>query len=117
VARRSGFREIIVERISLAVREIMINAVIHGNACDPDKKVVVTISRTPYKLKIVISDEGEGFDPDQLPDPLSPEGLLKGSGRGVFLARVFMDELDVRRDAEGWMTVTMAKFVDSADAG
>jgi serine/threonine-protein kinase RsbW len=117
VARRGGFRQTIVERIGLAVREIMINGVIHGNGCNPYKKVVVTISRTPDKLKIVISDEGEGFDPDQLPDPLSPEGLLRGSGRGVFLARAFMDELDVRRDAGGWTTVTMAKFVDSVGAG
>jgi serine/threonine-protein kinase RsbW len=105
-----------VERIGLAVREIMINGVIHGNGYNPYKKVVVTISRTPDKLKIVISDEGEGFDPDQLPDPLSLEGLLRGSGRGVFLARAFMDELDVRRDAGGWTTVTMAKFVDSVGA-
>jgi serine/threonine-protein kinase RsbW len=116
-ARRGGFRQTIVERIGLAVREIMINGVIHGNACNPYKKVVVTISRTPDKLKIVVSDEGEGFDPDQLPDPLSPEGLLGGSGRGVFLARAFMDELDVRRGAGGWTTVTMAKFVDSVGAG
>jgi serine/threonine-protein kinase RsbW len=116
-ARRGGFRQTIVERIGLAVREIMINSVIHGNGCNPHKKVVVTISRTPDKLKIVISDEGEGFDPDQLPDPLSPEGVLRGSGRGVFLARAFMDELEVRRDAGGWTTVTMTKFVDSVGAG
>jgi anti-sigma regulatory factor (Ser/Thr protein kinase) len=64
-----------------------------------------------------LADEGEGFDPDQLPDPLSPEGVLRGSGRGVFLARAFMDELEVRRDAGGWTTVTMTKFVDSVGAG
>jgi serine/threonine-protein kinase RsbW len=78
VARRSGFQETILERICLAVHEIMINAIVHGNGGDPHKKVVVTISRTPDKLTIVIADEGEGFDPDLLPDPLSPEGLLKG---------------------------------------
>jgi serine/threonine-protein kinase RsbW len=101
VARRSGFRETILERICLAFHEIMINAVVHGNGCDPDKKVVVTISRTPNKLTIEIADEGDGFDPDQRPDPLSPEGLLKGSGRGVCLARAFMDEFHVQRDPAG----------------
>ena len=79
MAARSGFRESIVGHIGLAVREIMINAVIHGNGCDPHKAVVVTISRTSDRLKIVIADEGEGFDPYLLPDPLSPEGLLKGA--------------------------------------
>jgi serine/threonine-protein kinase RsbW len=113
-ARRGGFRETIVEHIGLAVHEIMTNAVIHGNRGDLHKKVVVTISRTPDKLKIVIADEGDGFDPDHLPDPLSPKGLLKGSGRGVYLARAFMDEFDVRRDPAGWTKVIMAKSVHSA---
>jgi serine/threonine-protein kinase RsbW len=117
VARRSGFRETILERIGLAVHEIMMNAVVHGTGCNPHKKVVITISRTSDKLKIVIADEGKGFDPDHLPDPLCPEGLLRGSGRGVYLARAFMDEFCVQRDHAGWTTVTMVKFVDSADAG
>ena len=112
-ARRGGFRETIVQKIGLAVHEIMTNAVIHGNGGDLHKKVVVTISRTPTKLKIEIADEGGGFDPDRLPDPLSPEGLLRGSGRGVYLARAFMDEIQVRREPVGWTTVIMAKSVDS----
>jgi serine/threonine-protein kinase RsbW len=113
-ARRGGFRESIVGHIGLAVREIMVNAVFQGNGCDPHKKVVATISRTPKKLRIEITDEGDGFDPDHLPDPLSPEGLLKGSGRGVYLARAFMDEFHVRRESVGWTTVIMAKLVHSA---
>jgi serine/threonine-protein kinase RsbW len=114
MAAGSGLKVSIVGQIGLAVREIMMNAVVHGNGCDPHKEVVVTISRTPDQLKIVIADEGQGFDPDLLPDPLSPEGLLKGSGRGVFLARALMDELLVQRDPAGWTTVTMAKVIDSA---
>jgi serine/threonine-protein kinase RsbW len=117
VARRSGFPQATVERIGLAVHEIMINAIVHGNGCSPHKQVAVTISRTPYKLEIVIADEGNGFDADNLPDPLCPEGLLRASGRGVYLARAFMDEFSVQRDPAGWTTVTMAKFVDSAHAG
>jgi serine/threonine-protein kinase RsbW len=113
-ARRAGFRETIVEHIGLAVHEIMTNAVIHGNGCDPYKKVAVTISRTPNKVRIEIADQGEGFDPDHLPDPRLPEGLLKGSGRGVYLARAFMDEFHVRREPGGWTTVTMTKSIDSA---
>jgi serine/threonine-protein kinase RsbW len=114
MATRSGLQENVVGNIGLAVREIMTNAIIHGNGCDPHKKVLLTISRTPDKLKIAIADEGEGFDVDRLPDPLSPEGLLKGSGRGVYLARAFMDELLVQRDPAGWTTVSMAKVIESA---
>ena len=66
------------------------------------------------KLRIEITDEGDGFDPDHLPDPLSPEGLLRGSGRGVYLARAFMDEFHVRREPVGWTTVIMAKLIHSA---
>ena len=113
-ARRGGFRETIVEHIGLAVHEIMINAVVHGNRGNLHKKVVVTISRTPNKLKIEISDEGDGFDPGQIPDPLSPEGLLKGSGRGVYLARAFMDEFHVLREPVGGTKVIIAKSVHSA---
>jgi len=117
VARRGDFPQATVERIGLAVHEIMINAVVHGNGCSPLKKVVITLSRTPSKVKIVIADEGVGFDPDHLPDPLCPEGLLRGSGRGVYLARTFMDEFSVQRDPAGWTIVTMAKFIDSANVG
>ena len=113
VARRSGFPPASVERIGLAVHEIMVNAVVHGNGYNLHKKVVITISRTPSRLKIVIADEGDGFNPDNLPDPLSAEGLLKGSGRGVYLARAFMDEFHVQRDPAGWTTVSMAKSVDA----
>jgi serine/threonine-protein kinase RsbW len=90
------------------------NLFIHGNRRNPYKKVVVTISRTPDKLKIAIADEGEGFDPDRLPNPLSADGLQKGSGRGVYMARAFMDEFHVQRDPAGRTAVTMAKRVDSS---
>jgi serine/threonine-protein kinase RsbW len=113
-ARRGGFRETIVEHIGLAVHEIVTNAVIHGNRGNIHKKMVVTISRTPHELKIEIADEGDGFDPGHIPDPLSPEGRLKGSGRGVYLARAFMDEFHVRSEPLGWTTVIMAKSVHSA---
>ena len=92
VARRSGFPEAIVEPIILAVHEIVISAIVHGNGGRPHKREVFAISRTPYKLRIVIADEGDGINPDHLPDPLSAEGRQKGSGRGVYLARAFVDE-------------------------
>ena len=115
MARSCGFGEITVEHIGLAVHEIMTNAIIHGNHRDIHKKVVVTISRTAPELRIIISDQGDGFDPDRLPDPLSPEALLESSGRGVYLARAFMDEFRVQRSHAKGTTVTMVKRLGSED--
>ena len=113
-ARRCGFGEITLEHIGLAVHEIMTNAIVHGNRSDIHKKVVLTISRTEQELRIVIADQGDGYDPDRLPDPLSQQALFEGSGRGVYLARAFMDEFHVQRRSAG-TAVTMVKHVNSAD--
>ena len=115
MARSCGFGEITVEHIGLAVHEIMTNAIVHGNRSDLQKKVMLTISRTAPELRIVISDQGDGFDPDRLPDPLSPGAFLESSGRGVFLARAFMDEFHVQRSRAKGTTVTMVKRLSSED--
>jgi serine/threonine-protein kinase RsbW len=114
VARRAGLREATLEHIGLAVHEVVTNAIVHGNGSNAQKKVIVTVSRTPGELRVLISDEGNGFDPDCLLDPLSPQGLLEGSGRGIYLARTFMDEFRVQFDDVGGTTVTMVKFLSPA---
>ena len=116
VARRGGIRETTLEHIGLAVHEVVTNAIVHGNRSNIQKKVVVTISRTPDELRILISDQGNGFDPDSLLD-LSPEGLLEGCGRGIYLARTFMDEFCVQPEDAGGATVTMVKYLRPANAG
>ena len=115
MARGCGFGEITLEHIGLAVHEIMTNAIVHGNHSDMHKKVVLTISRTAPELRIAISDQGEGFDPGRLPDPLSPGAVLENSGRGVYLARAFMDEFHVQRSRAKGTTVTMVKRLCSED--
>ena len=115
MARSCGFGKITLEHIGLAVHEIMANAIVHGNQSDIQKKVVLALSRTELELRIVISDQGNGFDPDGLPDPLSPEALLESSGRGVYLARAFMDEFRVQRSRAKGTTVTMVKRLSSED--
>jgi serine/threonine-protein kinase RsbW len=98
-----------------------VNAIKHGNKFDPDKKVTleftITPSSQPVQLSVLVRDQGRGFDPGQLPDPLAPENLLKESGRGIFFMRRFMDEVEIRRAAEGGMEVLMVKRLAPAHGG
>ena len=97
VALRAGFDEDTVCNISMAVREAAVNAVLHGNAYDANKTVTATFETNSDALIIRISDQGSGLDPDTIPDPLAPENILRGSGRGIFLMRAFMDEVEFRQ--------------------
>src|SRR6478672_8387563 len=91
LASEAGFADEDVMQIAMAVREAAVNAVLHGNAYDPDKKVRLEFERTGHDLVITIRDQGRGLDLAKVPDPLAPENLLKTSGRGIFLIRSFMD--------------------------
>lgn len=96
-AARAGFDEDSVGNIAMAVREAAVNAVLHGNAYDPEKHVTASFEASPDALTIRIGDQGPGLDPDTIPDPLAPENILRGSGRGIFLIRAFMDEVHFRQ--------------------
>jgi serine/threonine-protein kinase RsbW len=96
-ASRNGVPEEDLPRIGMAVREAMVNAVVHGNRYNANKRVHLDIHRDRQRLIIGITDEGEGFDPAALPDPLAEENLLRQSGRGLLLMRAFVDEVDIRR--------------------
>jgi len=115
IASKAGFDEDEVARISMAVREAAVNAVLHGNAYDPNKKVTVGFENTDGTLVITVSDEGKGLDLANVPDPLAPENLLKQSGRGIFLIRSFMDEVRIR-SLEPGTEITMIKHVQGQPA-
>jgi len=97
MARKAGLEDEEVYRVAMAVREAAVNAVLHGNAYDPSKQVTAVFEQTSDALVVKIADQGKGLDPDTLPDPLAPENLLRGSGRGIFLIRSFMDEVHFRQ--------------------
>ena len=97
MARKAGMEDDEVFRVAMAVREAAVNAVLHGNAYDPEKQITASFEQTADSLVIRIADQGKGVDPDTLPDPLAPENLLRGSGRGIFLIRSFMDEVHFRQ--------------------
>ena len=100
----------------MAVREAMINAVLHGNNYDPAKRVNLTLEQNGKELIVTITDEGRGFVPEEVPDPLAPENLLKESGRGIFLMRAFMDEVRFRKLNPG-TEIILIKRLQSSDLG
>jgi serine/threonine-protein kinase RsbW len=111
---QSGFDEDMRGGISMAVREAMINAVLHGNAYDPAKRVNLTFEQNGRELIITITDQGKGLDPAEVPDPLAPENLMKQSGRGIFLMRAFMDEVRIRKVDPG-TEITLIKRLQNND--
>ena len=111
VAKRAGFDEDDLLKIGMAVRESMVNAVVHGNRYNANKKVWFSVVKNSERFTIRVADEGEGFDYENLPDPLAPDNLLRSSGRGIFLIRSFMDELEIRRLEPGGTELTLVKYM------
>ena len=101
MAAEAGFDDEEIMKISMAVREAAVNAVLHGNAYDPNKKVTLAFERTAHDLVIVIRDQGKGLDASRIPDPLAPDNLMKTSGRGIFLIRSFMDVVEIHPSKAG----------------
>jgi serine/threonine-protein kinase RsbW len=119
VSRGIGLDEESVHWVGVAIRECVINAIKHGNQHDASKRVFVefaTAVNSVPQMTIRVRDQGKGFDPEQVADPLAPENLLKGSGRGIFLIRNFMDEVDLQRAPQGGMEVRMVKRAQPANA-
>jgi serine/threonine-protein kinase RsbW len=97
LAADAGLDEDDCFHVAMAAREAAVNAVLHGNEYNPAKQVSATFENTGEALVITIADQGKGLDPTTLPDPLAPENLLRGTGRGIFLIRSFMDEVHFRQ--------------------
>ena len=115
MAVEAGFDDEDVMKISMAVREAAVNAVMHGNAYNPSKKVTLAFELTARDLVIVISDQGPGLDASKIPDPLASENLMKTSGRGIFLIRSFMDVVEIHPSQSG-TELKMIKHVHGSPA-
>jgi serine/threonine-protein kinase RsbW len=119
IATEAGFDEEDLHRIGIAVRETLVNAVVHGNRYSTRKKVHFSVSHTleqfpgqPPKdcLAVVVEDEGEGFQKTEVPDPLAEENLLRHSGRGLLLIEAFMDRFVVEPRSPQGTKVTLVKY-------
>ena len=104
-----GVGEEVAFGIDMAVREAITNAMVHGNKEDETKTVELTLNCLGGALEIEVKDQGEGFDPASVPDPTEPSNLMKTSGRGIFLMRTFMDDVQWSARPEGGTTVRMVK--------
>ena len=109
----AGLDEDATHWVSVAVRESVINAIKHGNREDLRKHVTVEFTLRPTakpdEFEVSVLDEGAGFDPDHVANPLDPENVLKASGRGIFFMKSFMDDVSIHRRPEGGMAVRMSK--------
>jgi serine/threonine-protein kinase RsbW len=117
-AEDAGFDEDDRHRIGMAVRECMVNAVVHGNRYNRNKKVHVQVSidKPAATFTIRIADQGEGFEMQEVPDPLEDTNLLRHSGRGLFLMGAFMDDMKVRKLSPVGTEVTLVKKIGSQES-
>jgi anti-sigma B factor antagonist len=108
---QAGCNEQQLNEISLAVRECVVNAVLHGNRKRAGKKVYVQAELRRSSVVICIRDEGKGFNPDSVPDPRKKENLLRESGRGILMMHALMDRVAIRRAASSGTEVRMVKNI------
>jgi serine/threonine-protein kinase RsbW len=93
----------------MCAREAVINAILHGNRQEAEKRVLVQVDLEGPELVLRVEDEGRGFDPDSLPDPTAPENLLRPSGRGIFMMRQFADSIEYSFPSNRGTVVMMRK--------
>ena len=96
----------------MSAREAVINAIVHGNNQEPGKRVLVEVDLDGEDLVVRVQDEGSGFDPKILPDPTSPENLMRPSGRGIFMMRQFADSIEYSFPAKRGTMVTLRKRIE-----
>ena len=101
ILRGYGADESIIADIAISVSELVNNAISHGSAEKSDAKVEVEIIKNTDVVSISVTDEGTGFDPDELDDPLAQENLLKEVGRGIFIVKSLMDSVDIEPSLNG----------------
>jgi serine/threonine-protein kinase RsbW len=95
--------------MELTITESMINAIRHGNQCDPSKEASLKISKNGRAIEVVVEDQGAGFRLDDVADPTDVRNLLKPSGRGILIIRSFMDEVNLSRRRGGGTRLKMVK--------
>jgi serine/threonine-protein kinase RsbW len=102
----------LVSDLAIAATELVNNAILHGNKKDPSKSVTILVEFASSEVMIRVEDQGAGFDPGAVPDPLAQENLLREVGRGIFIVRSLMDDLTFEQVPGGGMAVVLRKRYD-----
>jgi serine/threonine-protein kinase RsbW len=110
VLRGFGADESVIADVAISVSEIVNNAMLHGNRSSSDKAVTIRIQHANGSVEISVSDQGSGFNPDTIDDPLAEENLLKEVGRGIFIVRSLMDSVNIEATGKG-TTITISKEI------
>ena len=105
-----GLDQSLIADIAISVSELVNNAIMHGNRRSGDKVVKVQIGRENRQVKITVTDQGTGFDPGAIENPLDSDNLLKEVGRGIFIVRSLMDSVDIQ-PGDGGTTITIVKSI------
>jgi len=96
-----GLDKSVIADIAISVTEVVVNAIIHGNKSILEKVVTVTVGKTKTAVEIVITDQGQGFNPDNIDNPIDDANLLKEVGRGIFIVKSLMDDLKIEPSPTG----------------
>lgn len=108
--REYGAGDSTIADIAISVSELVNNAIVHGNKVTEDAIVTVAIVRNGDTVTISVTDEGGGFNPTEIDDPLKDENLLKEVGRGIFIVESLMDKVEITPTDNG-TTVSISKNI------
>lgn len=109
--RIRGVAENTIADLAIAITELVNNAINHGNKKQEDKKVILTLRYDDGEIEATVTDEGKGFDPEDIPDPLAEENLLKEIGRGIFIVKSLMDDFKYKTLPTGGTEISIVKKI------
>jgi len=115
--RAAGFPDDMLADVAVSVSEVVNNAVVHGNGRNPDKQVLLDLEIKTDRVTISVQDQGNGFDPDALPDPVASENLMRDVGRGLFIVRAYMDEVRFQKVGSEGLRITLVKILPDGTSG
>jgi serine/threonine-protein kinase RsbW len=115
ICHEVGFSDEQCDNMAIALTELAINAIMHGNKEDKRKKVIIHSVLKDNKIEVSITDEGGGFDPEKLPNPTNPQNIWKEHGRGIFLVQHLIDEVVFQKTGEG-MKIILTEYLQKKNS-
>ncbi len=108
--RGFGVEESVIADIAISVSELVNNAILHGNKASPDKTVTVRVGKAGGTISVAVRDQGNGFNPESIANPIDEANLMKEVGRGIFIVRSLMDSVEIEATPSG-TTITIKKTI------